>query len=278
MAPWRVFVKSLHIACGQFEAVPGDKSANIEAMRRLTSEAAERGCRLVVFPEMALTGYLPPEDMPVLAEAPDGESASEISRIAEKHKIAIAYGYPEILPGTSKRANTFSVVGPDGNEIGMYRKIHLWDTEAVWCDPGVEVPVFEYEGVKLSGWICYDTRFPELARLEFLAGAEVCLVPTAWLGPAAEWDLSLRARALDNTLFVAGSDLINPLDGLLCRGLSMIAGPHGEVLARAEAGIECVMDAVLDPTTMESQRRRVPLMRDRRPDFYGDLTRVQLRA
>ena len=133
------------------------------------------------------------------------------------------------------------------------------------------MPLFEYEGVKVSGWICYDTRFPEMARLAFLAGAELCLVPTAWLGPAEEWELALRARALDNACFAAGADLINPLPGLICRGASMIAGPHGEVLARAEQGVECVIDAVLDPEAMRSQRDRIPLLRDRRPGFYRGL-------
>ena len=264
-------MKSLHVACGQFEAAPGNKDANIEAMDRLTAEAASRGCRLVVFPEMALTGYLAPNEMPDLAEAAGGESATRIADIARSNNIAVAFGFPETLPGTDKRANTFLIAGPDGSEIGKYRKIHLWDTEAAWCDPGTEAPVFEYDGVKISGWICYDTRFPELARIEALAGAELCLVPTAWLGPPAEWELALRSRALDNSLFVAGSDLINPLENLICRGLSLIAGPHGEVLAQAEPGVECIIDAVLDPAITEAQKHRVPLLRDRKPSFYHPL-------
>jgi 5-aminopentanamidase len=264
-------MRSLHIACAQFAASPGDKDANLRAIERLTAEAAARGCALVVFPEMALTGYLPPEQMGVLAEAADGDSARRIADIAARHGIAVAYGFPELVEGQEKKANTFLVVGRDGSRVGRYRKVHLWDTEAAWCDPGTEVPVFAYEGTMLSGWICYDTRFPELARLEYLAGAEVCLVPTAWLGPAEEWELALRSRALDNTFFVAGADLINPLSGLRCRGSSMIAGPHGEILARAEPETEGVIDAVLDPELMRAQRARVPLLRDRRPSFYGGL-------
>ncbi|MBT3271576.1 MAG: carbon-nitrogen hydrolase family protein, partial [Spirochaetales bacterium] len=105
-----------------------------------------------------------------------------------------------------------------------------------------------------------------------LKGAELCLVPTAWLGPAEEGELSLRTRALDNTFFVAGADLINNSPGLICRGLSMIAGPHGEILARAKPGTDCVIDAVLDPEVMLAQRIRVPLLRDRKPKYYKALS------
>ena len=262
----------IRIACAQFEAAPGDKDANLASIERQTAEAARLGCRLVVFPEMALTGDLPPERMPALAEPRDGASLLRVAAAAREHGIAVACGFPELVPGREKRANTFIVFGPDGREIGGYRKIHLWDTEAAWCDPGTEPLDVEVDGVRVSGWICYDTRFPELARLSFLAGAELCLVPTAWLGPADEWELSLRARALDNAFFVAGADLINPLPGLACRGLSMIVGPHGEVLARAEPGVECVIDAVLDPEVMAAQRSRLPLRRDRVPALYRPLT------
>jgi predicted amidohydrolase len=264
-------MERLHIACGQFVAAPGDKEANLAAMERLTAEAATRGCRLIVFPEMAITGYLPPEKMPPLAEPADGPAFRRVAKTAQEAGIAVAYGFPELVPGRDRKRNAFVLVGPDGREIGRYWKVHLWDTEAAWCEAGTALPVFHFEDTAISGWICYDTRFPELARLAFLEGAELCLVPTAWLGPPEEWSLSLRARALDNTLFVAGADLINPLPELQCRGLSLIVGPHGEVLAEAEPGTECVIDAVLEPDRMARQRARVPLLRDRKPGFYRPL-------
>lgn len=265
-------METIHIACGQFVADPGNRGANIQAIIRLSEEAAARNADLIVFPEMAVTGYLPPSDMPALAEPADGDSFHTLADVARRLGIAIAYGYPELVVGEQKKRNTFTVIGKTGEEICRYRKVHLWDTEAEWCDPGEEIPLFDLQGVRFSGWICYDTRFPEMARLEFLAGAEVCLVPTAWLGPVEEWEISLRARALDNTMFVAGSDIINPLVGLECKGASMIVDPHGAVLTRAPLGQECVIDAVLDPATFAGQRSRLPLSRDRVPSFYQKLT------
>ena len=264
-------MESIRIACGQFTAVSGDRGANLEVMKKITREASEDGCDLILFPEMAVTGYLSPKEMPKLAENADGPSREFLSRVARENGIALVYGFPELIPGRERKANTFLMLGKDGEEVGRYRKIHLWDTEAEWCDPGTEIPLFSYGGASISGWICYDTRFPELARMEALAGAEIMLVPTAWLGPAAEWELALRARALDNTCFIAGSDLINRVDGLICRGLSLIVGPHGEILARAEPGTDCFIAATLDPELMASQRTRVPLKRDRVPELYGPL-------
>ena len=110
-----------------------------------------------------------------------------------------------------------------------------------------------------------------LARMAALQGAELALVPTAWLGPAEEWEHALRARALDNTIFVAGADLL--AESIDCRGLSMIVGPRGELLARATPGEETVIAADLDPEVMTAQRTRVNLLKDRRPDRYGALAR-----
>ena len=264
-------MESIRVACGQFSAVGGDRTSNLEAMKRLTRDASADGCDLILFPEMAVTGYLPPKEMPKLAENAVGPSREFMSSVARDHGIGIVYGFPEIIAGHERKANTFLMLGKDGEEVGRYRKIHLWDTEAEWCEPGKEIPLFKFGGASISGWICYDTRFPELARMEALAGAELMLVPTAWLGPPTEWKLALRARALDNTCFVAGSDLINQVDGLICRGLSLIVGPHGEILAEAEPGVDCFIAATLDPESMTSQRARVPLKRDRMPELYGPL-------
>ena len=265
-------MKKYHVACGQFEAIPGDKQRNLGKISEQVHIAADRSCDLIVFPEMSLTGYLPPDELAPLAESVEGESLAAVRATARDLSISVSIGFPELDADTGLKSNTFVVFDRHGSLVFVYRKVHLWDTEAAWAEPGKEIHTVQIDGVVLSGWICYDTRFPELARLCFLKGAELCLVPTAWLGPPAEWELSLRARALDNTFFVAGADLINNLPGLICRGLSMIVDPRGEVLARAEPGVECVIDAVLDPSIMEAQSTRVRLGKDRKPGLYKALT------
>lgn len=261
-------MKQLRIACGQFETAPGDRDANIGSMSSIAESAAEDGCDLIVFPEMAVTGYLEASELARLAEHIDGDAAAALSRVAIEYRIAIAYGFPEVVEGKEKRADSFLVFDRNGNKIAHYRKMHLFGHEPEWCEAGSEVPLFRFEDFTMSGWICYDTRFPELARMSALAGAELCIVPAAWFGPPSEWELAIRARALDNSCFVAGADLINRADGLVCRGLSMVAGPHGEVLAQAEPGNQGFVATTIDTEEIHRQRARIPLKRDRLPHLY----------
>ena len=267
-------MRELHVACGQFAADLQHPAKNIEVMKSQMAEAAKRGCEIILFPEMSLTGYMSPEELMPLAETRDGSSIRKIGEAAQRSQIAVVFGFPEIDSATGFYHNSFVFIDEAGATVGLYRKIHLWDTEAAWAEPGVSVEVFDFADTKWTGWICYDTRFPELARLGFLGGAEVGLVPTAWLGPFDEWDLCLRARAVDNSMFVLGSDLINRHPELKCYGLSLIVGPHGEVLARATPERDCVIDAVLDPNLLTEQRNRVPVLRDRKPEVYGRLSDV----
>ena len=264
-------MNSVHVACGQFETKPGDKQHNLKRMKVQISEAKGRGCDIIVFPEMVLTGYLPEADMPGLAEPLGGKSVSFILDQAKQNSIAVVFGFPELDDRKNIRYNSFAVADHSGRIAGVYRKIHLWDTEANWAEPGTEVLITRLAGVLVSGWICYDTRFPEMGRLAYLKDAELCFVPTAWLGPAEEWILATRARAVDNAFFVAGSDLINRLPDLECGGHSVIVDPKGNILARAKAGEDMVIDAVLDPSVMASQRSRLPILRDRKPGLYGEL-------
>jgi predicted amidohydrolase len=262
-------MREQRVACGQFRAVPGDREANLRVITRQIAEAGVRGCSLIVFPEMAVTGYLPPSQLPALAESVDGESISTIATACAEHGVGAVVGFPELDAASGVRHNSFVFLSGDGSVVGVYRKVHLWDTEQEWAAAGTEVPVFTTDAATYSGWICFDTRFPEIARLAFLAGAEVCFVPTAWLGPASEWELSLRARALESACFVVGSDLVNTLAGLECRGHSMIVGPYGNVLARAQPMTEGIVDAVLDPRDLERQRERLRIRESRRPELYG---------
>jgi predicted amidohydrolase len=258
-------VERLRVACCQFRAAPADKRANVERMRGYAREAAGLGCRVVLYPECIVTGYLAPERMAALAEPLSGPSVTSLRRAAAELGVALAFGLAE--RGEDGRCrNSLVFVGTDGAIAGAYRKVHLWDTEKRWAEAGDRSLLLDYCGARTGGWICYDTRFPELARAQGLAGAELALVATAWLGPGEEWELSLRARALENMMFVAGADIVDPPG---CRGRSMVVDPYGNVIARAREDAECLITADLDPEAMNRQRGRLPLFRDRRPDAYA---------
>jgi predicted amidohydrolase len=264
-------IQDIRIACGQFAAKPGDARSNVARMICYAGQARSEGCALIVFPELIVTGYLAPERVLPLAEPLTGPSVSRLAEAAGRIGIAIAFGMAELDEARGVRYNSLVIVSRTGQVAAVYHKMHLWDTEREWAEPGREVLSVELDDVRYSGWICYDTRFPELARLGALAGAEVALVPTAWLGPGQEWELALRARALDNGIFVAGSDIVGPDPALRCRGLSLIVGPKGDVLARAEPDSDGIICATLCQADLDAQRGRVPLLRHRRPEVYDCL-------
>ena len=262
-------VREIRIACGQFVAEPGNKRANVARMAAYAEQAREQDCELVLFPELIVTGYLPPDQIRPLVEPITGPSVGMLAEAARDLEIAIAFGLAELDEGRGVCHNSLVLLDQQGVVAAVYRKMHLWATEKEWAEAGTAVLSLEMAGVCYSGWICYDTRFPELARLGALAGADVGLVATAWLGPGEEWELALRARALDNSMFVAGADMISPDPALRCHGLSMIVGPKGNVLARAEPEGEGIICATLCQADLDAQRGRVPLLGDRRPGVYG---------
>jgi predicted amidohydrolase len=264
-------IRDIRIACGQFAAKPGDAPSNVARMIRYAGQARAEGCEVIVFPELIVTGYLAPERVLPLAEPLTGPSVGRLAEAAGRIGIAIAFGMAELDPARGVRYNSLVIVDRTGHVAGVYHKMHLWDTEREWAEPGREVLSVELDQVRYSGWICYDTRFPELARLGALKGAEVALVPTAWLGPGDEWELALRARALDNGMFVAGSDIVGPDPALRCRGLSLIVDPKGNVLARAKPDSEGIICATLRQADLDAQRNRVPLLHHRRPELYDCL-------
>jgi len=243
-------------------------AANAERIAGWMGAAKRERCDLIVFPELIASGYLAPAAVSVLAAPLDAGPVRAIRAAASRLGIAVVFGYPE-LARDARRHNSFVMVDATGRIAAVYRKMHLWGAEATWAAGGTDVPIVDLGAARVTGWICFDTRFPELARVAALQGAELAAVPTAWLGPPEEWELSLRARALDNCLFVAGADIIDA--GIGCHGHSMIVDPRGRILARARPDEEGLVCASLDPEVRAAQVERLHLLEARRPALYRDL-------
>lgn len=223
------------IAVAQF--APGeDKSANLEVLRELAGEAAGRGARVVVAPEYAMfTAPAMDRRFVESAEPLDGPYVRELRGLAAGLGIHLVAGVNEQRDGRTIH-NTLVAAGPDGEIAALYRKMHLYDafgfTESSVVHPGsLEAPVtFEAEGLVLGMQTCYDLRFPEVTRRLADAGADVVLVPAEWVpGPLKEdhFTTLLRARAIENTVYVAAADQCAPTGA----GNSMIVDPMGVVLA-----------------------------------------------
>lgn len=251
------------LACAQYAAKNGDPAANLTRIARLAADAAAADAKLLVLPELAVSGYVRPELVPGLAEPIPGPASEALATLARQHDLAIAAGLAE-RESDGRLRNTMLLLDAAGNELLRYHKVHLWDTEAAWASAGDKLPVANLGDLTIGQWICYDTRFPEAARTLARAGAQLALVAAAWLGPAAEWELALRSRAMDNGIYTAGAVHLGPH----FHGTALIVDPHGTVIARGEPGRDQIITADVDPAVLANFHARIPLLRHLRPETY----------
>lgn len=254
---------TLRIGCVQYTARNGDTAANLALITKLARDAAQAGVQLLVLPELAVTGYARPELVPGLAEPIPGPTSDALTALAREHQLAIAFGIAEREPDGRLR-NTMLLLDKSGRELLRYHKVHLWDNEKSWATPGDSFPVAKLDELTVGQWICYDNRFPEAARSIAKTGAQLALVCAAWLGPAGEWELSLRARAMDNGIFTAGSVHLGPH----FHGTALIVNPHGTVIARGQPGVNEVISVEIDADAITRFHQRIPLLQHLRPDAY----------
>lgn len=292
----------------QFNHRPGDIAFNLNRVRELTAEAAERGVVLAAFPEMCLTGYwhvrnLSRDEVEQLAEpVPDGPSTRALLELADQHQMTIGAGLIE-QADDGQLYNSYVVAMP-GGETAVHRKLHCFISEHM--SSGDQYTVFDIpQGARVGVLICYDNNIGENARMNALAGAEILLAPhqtggcnspsprcmgvvdvdlwenrhdnpeaieAEFRGPKGrEWLMRwLPARAHDNGMFLIFSNGVGRDDDEVRTGNSMILDAYGAVLAETwKAGDEIVV-ADLDPEMIASSTGR-RWLKSRRPDLYGRL-------
>jgi predicted amidohydrolase len=261
------------IACGQFASSPGDVGANIALIRAQAAEAAARSAVLIVFPELCLSGYLGAEDVKRCALGVDSAEVRALAGAAKDIGIALCFGFAE-KSADGEVYNSMMYVDAAGVVGSVYRKVHLFEGESRWARAGGSFTGFDAGPFRAGLWICYDTRFPEAARTLAVDGVTCVLAGTAWLGPAEEWELAVRARAMDNGMYVAGAALQGGSGGQECHGSSLIADPHGRVVARGTRGRNQIIVADYDSEEVRAFRARLPLLRHRRPGAYAPQDRA----
>jgi predicted amidohydrolase len=234
----------------------------------MAGDAAARGAALLVLPELCLCGYPRPDQARSCAVAASGEELRGLADAARRNDIALSFGFAE-RDDEGTLFNSMACMGRDGRLLSVYRKVHLWVTEKEWAYPGSSFQGFDVGGLRAGMWICYDTRFPEAVRSLALSGATLGIVGSAWFGPAEEWELALRARALDNGIFAAGAAVQGSFGGRPFHGGSLIVDPHGRVRARGLEGREELIFADYDDAAVASFRARLPLLEHRRPETYA---------
>lgn len=236
------------IAVYQGSAVQRAKAANLEQIRRAAAAAGAMGADALVLPELFLTGYNIGQSVHELAESRDGPSLAAISQTAQESGCALCVGFPE--RAGNKVYNSAALISSDGEQICVYRKIHLFgEQETALFSRGEELAVAKLAGRNVGLAICYDIEFPEFARALKRQGAEAVLIPTANMKPYMEVPTTLvRARALENGVTVAYANHCGSENGMEFTGLSGITGPDGLDLARAGVNTEVLLVAELPVT------------------------------
>jgi predicted amidohydrolase len=267
--------RNLTLALVQFEPKLGDLSANLERVLDLTKEAAGQNADLVIFPELALTGYnqeLLGDKLVELALTPADEPIRQLARAAGQHNVHLVVGFIErrTIPGVVY--NSIVICGPDGSVLRTYAKSHLFSSENLHFRPGSSLNVLRIEEGVIGPMICMDIGYPEVARILSLQGAELLLAPSCWIKEDGDlWPLHLRARALDNLAFVAGVNRVGDEGHLHFIGQSMVVDPRGHVLAELGGG-EDILIHTIDLDEVSQARRRALHWTGRRPELYASIS------
>jgi predicted amidohydrolase len=257
----------MRIAVGQL-AASEDWRRNLDTCTALIEQAGAGGADLLVLPEGVLARFT--DDFSRLRTAAQpltGPFVTALTAATAGGAMTVVAGVHE--PAPDGRAYNTLVALRDGRQVAAYRKLHLYDAFGSAESDNV-VPAdgplvtLDVAGLTVGLMTCYDVRFPELARLLTLAGAQVLVLPAAWVkGPHKErhWELMLAARALENTVYVVGAGECGPRN----IGHSMVVDPLGVVVARlGEAPGLLWADA--DPARVADARNRLPVLANRRFD------------
>ncbi|MET9028309.1 carbon-nitrogen hydrolase family protein [Nocardia sp. NPDC004168] len=259
----------LDVAVVQF-APSTAPAENLAAVREHVRTARERGARVVVAPEYSMFAVTRLDERVVaVAEPLTGPFVTGLGAIAREFGVFLVAGTVEqVAPGGDRIRNTLVVLGPDGSLVTRYRKVHLYDAfghlESDVVEPGaIEAPAtFTVGDITFGMQTCFDLRFPEGVRRVAAAGAQVLLLPAQWIpgpGKVDQWTTLVRARAIENTVYVAAADQAAPRGA----GASMIVDPAGAVLA--ELGDEPgVLTAGIDLAYLSKVRTTNPSLALRR--------------
>lgn len=242
-------------ACAQFAATPLAVRQNVEKSVHWIEQAVrETGAQLVVLPETITTGFtpgIPVEELWDIVDTLPGDMTEPIAQIARSLKVHVVF--PTYERGHTKNVvyNSAALFDKGGELAAVYRKTHLFPLERLsdggWSTPGQRPVVVETELANIGLTICYDGDFPELYRAEAIMGAEVICRSSALLRSFEIWEMTNKARAYDNHVYILACNVVGPdAGGSYYFGHSMIVSPIAQVQALAR-GTEEIIAVELDP-------------------------------
>jgi omega-amidase len=258
----------LTISLGQMNVHLGQPEKNLAAVKLLAAEAAGRGSDVLVLPELWSTGY-DLENAAAYATTGDQGIFAAVAQLAREHRLHILGSCLSLL-AEGQYGNTAVLFGPEGRSLGKYSKIHLFRLmqEEQYLTAGDRLALLETAWGPSGLAICYDLRFPEMFRTYALAGARVVFLPSEWPHPRlAHWRTLLRARAIENQLYLVACNRVGTSKDTNFFGHSCIIDPWGQAVIEAGDG-ELLLTAAIDLDRVDAVRQTIPVFSDRRPELY----------
>jgi len=265
----------LTLALAQVGATANSEE-NLATANEYAQRAAEGGADLLVFPEVFMNHYPPATPQEAMeAQTLDGRFVTGMRGLAQRLNMWIVFGMRERGDAADGRSfNTSVILNSAGHVVGVYRKTHLYDAfgaqESARVVPGDALfqPVDTPWG-RIGMFVCYELRFPEIARDQVAKGADILIVPSGWVrGPMKEyhWQTLVTARALENTAFVVACDQVSDY---YC-GCSLVVDPMGITVAQAGETPALVLTTI-DTDRIAEVRQKLPSFRHRRPELYQSI-------
>jgi len=262
---------SLRVGYFQFAPSFGEPETNLS---RVVSGLQQAEADLIVLPELPFSGYLFEDrsELATLAEEPTHSATVDtLAELCQKRDFHLVTGFTE--RAGDKLYNSALLIGPQGL-IHTYRKLHLFNTETEYFDPG-DTPLITHiiRGTRIGIMVCYDWAFPEVARSLALQGADIICHPSNLVLPWGQQ--AMQVRCLENSVYAITTNRFGtderPRGSVTFTGHSQIAGPRGEIIHSAGEQKEALFITEIDPTKARD-KQIAPLnhlINDRRPEFYS---------
>lgn len=251
----------------------GNWNKNLEKAEQFIKKAKEEQAKMIVFPEYFMN-YYPDADHKYIEKAQTlkGDFVTQMKKLAKEYKMWVIFGMNEETVDETKSYNTMAVIDEDGQLVADYHKTHLFNAYQWQESRDTLEGDHLFEPVKTSIGriglgICYDLRFPEVARYEALSGAQIMIYPSAWVkgeNKFMQWETLLRARAIENEMYVIGCCHYSEKHYM---GRSTGFGPDGKQLYQGEEREELLF-AAIDLEQIKIVRKTNPVFENRREDLY----------
>lgn len=256
-----------------------DRDENLVRAVEMAALAAERGARIVAFPQLFSLPWFPCETRPEsfeLAESMDGPTVAALSRLAREQRVVVVGSVFE--RDGDNHYNTAVVIEGDGSLIGRYRKIHipqipLWEERSYFTPGDLGFPVFATSVGRIGVQICWDNFFPEGTRILALRGAQLIVAPTASaFASHNRWERMISGNAIANNVFVLRVNRVGAEEKQEFYGKSFCVGPFGDLIAPPAGGRDAIVFSEVNLDEVGESREIWTFMKDRRPELYGEIS------